>query len=249
MAAAAVASTREHLQRADPDGWVVRDGGAIARVTGVRAPKLNGVLSERVSPDPDVVAALLDRVAATGLPYSLVLRPGADPALAKLAVARGLSESGEYPPLMVLQDPARLGPAQRVAGLAIRQLDPEEAGVHAAVAAAGYEAPEEMFRRLGAPAVLGLPGVRCYVGEAGGRLVTTGIGVTMGPFVGVINITTTRPDRGRGYGAAITARVVSDGLSAGASWAWLQSSPDGYRVYERLGFRIAESWQAWLSET
>ncbi|MGO9583822.1 MAG: hypothetical protein ACLP36_13570 [Acidimicrobiales bacterium] len=46
----------------------------------------------------------------------------------------------------------------------------------------------------------------------------------------------------------MTARVASDGLAAGAKWAWLQSSPEGYRVYERLGFRTLERWDFWTTQ-
>ena len=150
-------------------------------------------------------------------------------------------------PLMVLEDPALLGPARQATGLTIRQLDPEEAELHAGVAAAGFGVPEEPFRQLVTPGVLRVPGVRCYLGEAGGRPVTTGMGVTVGGSVGVFDIATVPACRGLGYGAAITARVVSDGLAAGAAWSWLQSSPDAYRLYARLGFRSAGSFQVWLS--
>jgi hypothetical protein len=44
----------------------------------------------------------------------------------------------------------------------------------------------------------------------------------------------------------MTARVIYDGLVAGAEWAWLQSSPAGYNVYERLGFRTVELWDCWV---
>ncbi|MGH3167566.1 MAG: GNAT family N-acetyltransferase [Trebonia sp.] len=245
--AAALAQTWEVLGHADPaDSWMVRDGGAIGLVTGTKLAALNGVWSERVNPDPDVVAGLLDRVAATGLPYCLQLRPGAGAALAQLAAARGM-RAGHASPLMALTDPARLIPAQQVAGLKIRQLDPEEAELHVAVAAAGFELPEEPLRQLVSPRLLSLPGVRCYLGEADGHPVTTGIGVTLGPFVGIFNIATPPADRGHGYGGAVTARVVSDGLAAGASWSWLQSSSAGFGVYERLGFRTVESWRVWLN--
>jgi predicted GNAT family acetyltransferase len=70
--------------------------------------------------------------------------------------------------------------------------------------------------------------------------------VTLDDYVGVFNVATPPEHRRRGYGAAITARVVSDGLAAGARWAWLQSSPAGYRVYEELGFRTLERWLAWV---
>ena len=57
------------------------------------------------------------------------------------------------------------------------------------------------------------------------------------------------PLRSRGYAAAVTARAVADGLSGGAEWAWLRSSPAGYPVYTRLGFKTVERWSSWVSAT
>jgi len=153
----------------------------------------------------------------------------------------------EDDPLMVLENPAMLGPAQHVAGLAIRQLNPGEAQRHVTVAAAGFATGEEPFQQLVTPGVLGLPGVRCYLGEVGVHPVTTAIGVTLGAYVGIFNVATPPAQRRRGYGAAVTARAVTDGLAAGAAWSWLQSSPPGRRVYERLGFQTIEAWHTWLS--
>jgi hypothetical protein len=246
-AAAALAASWQRLVDAVPAGWARRDGGAVAVVTGVQLPFLNGVWAERADPDPGIVAGLLDRIAATGLPHCLQLRPGGSPVLAGLAVDRGMSRDPDDVPLMVLEDPARLGRAQLVDGLVVRQLRPEEAELHVRLAAAGFGAPQEPFRQLVTPDALGLPEVRCYLGEADGRPVTTGIGVTLGACVGIFNVATPPADRRHGYGAAVTARAVADGLAAGATWSWLQSSPPGYPVYQQLGFRTVESWQIWVS--
>jgi ribosomal protein S18 acetylase RimI-like enzyme len=246
-AASALVETWQHLLPAAPGGWGLRDGGAVAMVSGVSLPELNGVWPERVNLDPHIVAALLDRVAATKLPHCLQLRPGAGPALAELAAMRGMRREEEDVPLMVMEDPAMLEHAQHVEELEVRQLRPEEAQLYAGVAAAGFEAPEEPFLQLITPSMLCLPGMRCYLGEVSGRPVTTGIGVTPGAFVGIFNVATLPADRRRGYGAAVTARAVADGLAAGARWSWLQSSASGYPVYERLGFRTVETWHSWLS--
>ena len=88
--------------------------------------------------------------------------------------------------------------------------------------------------------------MRSYVGEIDGEIVTTAVGVTVGDRVGVFNVATPSQHRRRGYGAAITVRVVEDGLAGGATWAWLQSSPSGYGVYEALGFPTLERWLAWV---
>ena len=149
---------------------------------------------------------------------------------------------------MLLEDGSRLEAAQQVVGLAIRQLSADEAGLHAAVAARGFEAPEELFTQLMTSSVLGRPGLRCYVGEFDGEPVTTGLGAALGPSVGVFNIATPVEHRGHGFGAAITARAVSDGFADGAKWSFLESSVAGYNVYTRLGFATVERWDCWVTE-
>jgi GNAT superfamily N-acetyltransferase len=248
--AAAVTETLQHLTDGAPlpGSWTLREGGAFAAVTGVALPTLNSVWGERIDPDPSAVAGLLDRVKATGLPHCLQLRPGISPALTELAESRGMVADGEIP-LMLMGKPAAIAHAPEAAGLRLRQLRPEEASLHTRVTAAGFEAPEEPFLQLMTPDVLRLPGVRCYVGDVGSQPVTTGLGVTLGAFTALFTIATLPAYRGRGYGTAMTARIVADGLAAGAKWSWLQSSPAGYTTYDRLGFRTVESWPCWLSTT
>lgn len=244
--AVALTEAWQRLLGAVPGGWALPAAGAVALVTGVPAPKLNGVWSTRADADPTVVAALLDRVATTRLPHCVQLYPGSSRALGTLAAVRGMRQDREHR-LMVLEDPQRLGRYQHAAGLEIRQLAPGEAALHVSVAAAGFGVGEDQFRQLIPPAVLRLPGVRCYIGEADGRPVATGLGVTIGDSVGIFNVATVPASRGLGYGGALTARAVSDGLATGAAWSWLQSSSMGSGIYGRLGFRSVGSFQVWLS--
>jgi GNAT superfamily N-acetyltransferase len=244
-AASALATSWQHLVGAMP-GWARREGGVVAAMTGVALPNCNGVWAEQADPDEHLVAALLTQVAEAGLPYCLQLRPGASLALTNLPVARGMVPHGQVP-LMVLERSGALQAAQQVDGLEIRQLAPEAAQEHATIAARGFGAPEELMMQLTTPALLRRPGVRCYVGEVDGEPITTGLGLTLFPFVAIFSIATPPPRRGRGYGGAMTARAAADGLSAGAHWAWLQSSPAGYPVYSRLGFKTVERWSSWVS--
>ena len=246
VVAGALAATWQHLTSALPGAWVLREGGAIAWVSGVGVPALNGVWAERADPDPDAVGGLLDRVKATGLPYCLQVRPGASAALADLAAARAMSLEMQIP-LMVMEDPAALTHARAPAGLQLRELTPEQARLHASVAAAGFEVPQELFVQLMTPDMLRLHGVRCYLGERDGQAVTTGMGVTLGDFVGVFNIATPPGHRRQGHGAAVTVRAVADGLAAGAKWCWLQSTAAGYATYARLGFQTVETWPCWIA--
>jgi predicted GNAT family acetyltransferase len=115
------------------------------------------------------------------------------------------------------------------------------------VAAAGFDAPPDVFAPVMTERVLADAGTRAYVGEVDGEVVATAVGVTRAGTVGVFNVATLPAHRGRGYGAAITAQAARDGLGDGAEYAWLQSSPMGVRVYESIGFATLESWRCWLT--
>jgi ribosomal protein S18 acetylase RimI-like enzyme len=235
------------MASAVPGGWARRNGAGVAAVTRVAAPTLNGVWVQKVDADAKDISDLLEQVAATGLPHCLQFRPGSATHLVSLAASRGMVHLEDIP-LMVSEDSGQLNAAQAVGGLIIRELVPDEAPLHARVAAAGFEVPPEMFLQLMTPAVLATPGVHCYLGEAGGQPVTTGLGVKLGSYVAIFNIATPPEYRRRGYGAAVTARAVADGLAAGAQWSWLQSSAEGYKVYERLGFRTIEAWPCYATQ-
>jgi len=215
-------------------------------VTGVPVPPLNWVLAHRVDADAQDVEELLHEVAATGLPHCLQFRPGATDHLAALAVRRRMVWEEDIP-LMALEDTGHLEAAQAVHGLTIRELAPTEAELHSRVAASGFEAPVEMFLQLMTPAVLAMPGATCYLGEVDGQAVTTGFSIRLGSYVAIFNIATPPDQRRRGYGAAVTARAVADGMAAGAKWSWLQASAAGYPTYKRLGYHNVESWPCWIS--
>jgi GNAT superfamily N-acetyltransferase len=152
-------------------------------------------------------------------------------------------------PLMVLDDPGRLAePGAGAAGLTVRELRPDEAEEHIAVAAPAFAAPPDLFRGLITPDVLDAPGLRAYLASVDGEPVATGLGVAVEDGVGVFNVATVPGHRRRGYGAAVTAAAIRGGVADGARWAWLQSTPVGYGVYERLGFRTVDRWPCWVSE-
>jgi N-acetylglutamate synthase len=88
---------------------------------------------------------------------------------------------------------------------------------------------------------------RGYLGEADGQPAATAVSMTLGAYTGIFNVTTLPGFRRRGFGTAITARAAADRLAVGASYCWLQSSPDGYPVYRNLGFRTIETWPCWIA--
>ena len=240
----AMLDTWRHLLLAHPDAWVSRRDGVQACATGIPSPGLNKVWAARLDPDPAGLERMLDELDERKLPHLLELRPGARADAVAVAASRGLQPAGELP-LMRLDDPTRIHASEPPPGFSVRPLDPDEAELHALTAAAGFDAEPAYFLRLVPPEMLRAEGTRAYVGEVDGQVATTALGVTLGDHVGVFNVATPESHRRRGYGAAISARVVADGLAAGATWAWLQSSTAGYRIYEALGFDTVERWRCW----
>jgi N-acetylglutamate synthase len=244
--AVALAEAWQALLAVHPEAWTVYHDGLSAFTTGIPLAGLNGVSCSCVDPGPEEVRRLLRELKARGLPHMLQLRPGTDAAVLAVADEEGLAADPGVP-LMRLDDPAPLDRGRAVApGLTVRQLGPDETALHPLIAAAGFEEAPEHFMRLLPPFVLNLDGVRAYVGEVDGEVVTTALGMTRAGNVGIFNVATPPEHRRRGYGAAVTARAAADGFAAGATWAWLQSSTAGYRVYEALGFRTVERWRCWV---
>ena len=229
-----------------PDAWMVTRDGVAACATGIPSPGLNGVWCSSRDPDPTEIRRLLGLLTARGLPHLLQMRPGSGAAALAVAEAEGMTPDEDVP-LMRLDNSARLEPAdQAVPELAVRRLGAGEAALHAQTAAAGFGQDVDHFLRLLPPPVMSAYGLRAYVGEVEGQIVTTALGVTRGEAVGVFNVATPSQHRGHGYGAAITARTVQDGFAAGARWAWLQASAPSHRLYEALGFETLERWRCWV---
>ena len=220
---------------------------AAAMVTGIPIPTLNNVFTARSTATRFEVEALLRLVAENGIPHCLQLRPGSDAELRALPLDRGMTTQDPIPLMAIQATAAKEILEAPPSPLRIRQVSPEGAAFHTSLLAAGFAAPKELFDRLITPAVLALPGVRCYVGSLDGDPVATALGFSGGDHVGIYNVAT-RPDhQGRGYGTTLTARAVSDGFADGASFAYLQSSAAGYGVYLQLGFTELESWALWLA--
>ena len=133
--------------------------------------------------------------------------------------------------------------------LASKTLDPprfeirrvtDAAGVedHRVVVTDGFGVARSVAIETTGLELLATPECTIYVGYADGFRVTSGLGWRSGRVIGIYAISTVPAARRRGYGEAMTARVVADGIAAGCDVAVLQASATGRPIYERLGFRV-----------
>lgn len=225
-------------------GWSRSAEGLFAAVTGCPVPTLNAVLASRRGASADGINPLLDEVAAAGFPYCLQSR---DAAADEVAQARGFALGGSVP-LMVLRDDSALAAALRVEGLQIRRLGPDDLGLHLDAVVNGFGMPAEILAPFVDSDLLRVSGISAYVGYLDGAPVTTGLAIRADDAIGVFNVGTPEEHRRRGFGAAVSAQAVADGLTEGASYALLQTSDLGAPVYRALGFQTVESWNIWVPQ-
>lgn len=218
-------------------------GAYTAFVCGRPYPPFNGVLGARRGELADLDAAL-DRVEASGLPHLLRMRHGVDPAADARLVERGYRLLETDPAMVLVADDVRA--ATEVPGLVVERVRGEDGlAAHLDVALGAFGGPRDLVEQVVTVGMIDDPAFRFYVGRVDGRAVTTGIGIRTADSVGIYTVGTPEAERGKGYGTAVTARAVADGLADGATWAYLMSSEIGYGVYERLGFRTVERWDLW----
>jgi GNAT superfamily N-acetyltransferase len=141
-------------------------------------------------------------------------------------------------PCMVMR-PDELAEAR--ADITISLIADEDADEANELLAAAFEAPVELFEQFWV-SLRGIEEASWYVGRVEGAIVSTAVGLTVEGVTGVFNVATPPEHRGRGYGAALTSRVLRDCFDAGSALAFLQTSELGHGVYRRLGFRDADEY-------
>jgi GNAT superfamily N-acetyltransferase len=229
---------------------VTRAGGVVTILTGLPMDWYNQVLIEREEATAAGVLAGVAQARERGDDFVVRLRHGIDDRFISTLTQAGLASKGEETstPGMV---------AFPIDGDAIAEHASPELEIHRVTDATGIDAHRQAVTAgFGSdPAValgtaclnlLDRPDCVVYVGYAHGDPVVSGLGWRTGRTVGVYSIATLASARRRGYGAAMTARVVADGADAGCDVAALQASEMGRPIYERLGFRTVVSYTAYV---
>ena len=219
-------------------GHVVAEPGLVRLVADDEAVRGGVLLWGSVEP-----AAVADVLAAEGAPqWVALLPPAAD--LAPVVAEAGWS-SQELRTAMALPDLTRLReaplPPDVVIGpVAVRQSSEGSSLEEAVRLSVLYgEDPSASSRDLELEAQLlrRLSGIRFFAAlDAEGRCVATGGSRVVDGAALVAGVATLPSHRRRGIGTAITAVALRAAAEAGAREAFLDSSPEGVGIYQRLGF-------------
>jgi GNAT superfamily N-acetyltransferase len=225
---------------------VASAGGVVAIATGAPMALFNQVVVEPGGGTEDGVRRAIAVMREVGAPFYVVLRRDADAQLRAAVAELGLELEDGPLPGMALHPIATADPAPLPPGHEIRRVT-DEAGMadHVRVATEGFAMPGSIVRDVVGSGLWARPGCIVYVGATDGEAVSTGFSVRTRRTLGVYAIATVPSARRRGYGAAMTARLVADGAAEGCDVAALQASDMGHPVYERLGFRVVVEYDMW----
>jgi len=215
------------------------EGGVTAFGTGLPIALFNQVVVIADDATEAGMDAAIRALQTRGSPFYLVLRRGIDDRFGPIATALGMTfEEGVLPGMALHPIPPGGSSPGVPDGHEIRRIN-DAAGLddHVGTLADGFGIPEPILRPWIGEELWQRDGCAVYVGYTDGQPVTTGFGIRTGRTIGVYNIATLETARRRGYGAAMTERVVADGAAAGCDVAILQASDMGRPIYERLGFR------------
>ncbi len=234
---------------------VHRDGGAVTILSDIPFDWFNQVLVERL----DATSEGLLAGVAKGLDHAggfvVRLRDGEDDRFIPTLTRAGLVAAGEAAsiPGMVAFPIDRDAVADAIApsrlpGFEIHTVrDDRGTYEHRMIVTEAFGTHPSAAFGTTCRELLDRPECVVYVGYADGAPVVSGLGWRTGRTIGVYAIGTIPAARRRGFGAAMTARVVTDGLAAGCDVAALQASESGRPTYERLGFKVDVRYTAYLS--
>jgi hypothetical protein len=214
-------------------GLAARFGSVEVAAMGVPVGFFNPIFALEPVTAADLGAALA-AVRGRQLPFVVHIRADLDDGSASVARELGLVQTGVLPG-MALPFPASVPAAPQA--LRIERMG-DTAGYQAglAVAAEGFGMPLPFAEMAFPQSMFDDDGIRGYVAYANDEPVATATSIQLGPVLGIYNVATVPTRRRSGYGAAVTWRAIDD-AHPGTTAVVLQSSADGFPVYERMGFR------------
>jgi GNAT superfamily N-acetyltransferase len=233
---------------------VRREDGVAVLLSGHPLLLFNQIMIETAIAPVGALAAAIATARERGHRFVVDLRGGRDDRFIGTVTDLGLVplDGNPWMPGMAMHPIPRdvATPAPDPTGVLIRRVH-DAAGMadHIRAAAAGFEMPDELLRDIVSADLLAQPAAALYVGYVDGEPAVSGLGIRTERTIGVYNIATVQSARRRGFGAAMTARIVADGAAAGCDVAILQASEMGRPIYERMGFRTVVEYLGYVEPT
>lgn len=225
-------------------GWIEEGDHVVSVATGMPVAAFNPTFVLAPPGDP---AAALERVRAlyarAGLAGEVNAWDAIADAIADAARSVGFV-AGHRIPCMLLEPLVATTPA--TPGLEVRCVeDAATLRTFNDICAEAFGLDRKVLAVLDDPKMLDVPGFAFHLGLVDGRAIGTAMTCCIGGVVLIFNVATRPSHRRRGIGEAMTRCAVNHGIDAGCELAFLQASPDGLPLYERMGFRHVMEMATW----
>lgn len=220
-----------------PRGDVVQRGGILLKASGMQLTPFNTAFVTQPLDDPEeeiraTIAFFDDR----GVPFSVRMRDGVDPAAEAACESLGLVLDELEPGMVLAEIPAQLPPPPE--GLEIRRASFEEGYDDFVVTmCAATKMPVESGYDFISPELFDALWVELYTGYVDGDPVATSNLVVSHRVAGVYNVTTLEAHRRKGYAVAMTWHAVARGVELRADMSSLQATPMSVPLYEHMGYQ------------
>jgi GNAT superfamily N-acetyltransferase len=224
-------------------GAVEEEDGIVLIATGLSGATLNHALATRMPHDP---GRALERARAfyerRGVDWRLWAWEGVATALMPAAAASGFTSRPPEPGMLIAPIPTRLH--KDPSALTIRRVsDADDLGAYQFVLAESFGLPLEGVADVFRPVLLDDPRVTLYLGTAEGTPAATAMRFEGQDILGINTIGTLPAFRRHGIAEAMTWHAAREGPKAPA--AFLTSSPMGFPLYLRMGFRHVVDYHRW----
>jgi ribosomal protein S18 acetylase RimI-like enzyme len=214
-------------------------GGAICWYSTSYVPLFNGAgLFDVDLFNEDTLVAISGYFKARERPYSLVTLDALVPDASERLRRLGCYELEASPAMWLGGMPNMWGEAPAGAWVSHVQT-PSELQSYRDILSAVFGISEREINLIMSDKVLDVPYVRHYLGWLNGEPVATTSLVLAGDLAGIWNVGTLHEYRRQGAAAGLVRRAIADAIEAGYERSMLLSSPEGYRLYERLGYVTA----------
>lgn len=155
--------------------------------------------------------------------------------------AMRLTEMGYYPrwqsPLMVLDMPPERLPIRAADAEVVRASTPQQLEDVRRVMTEAFSTGSSVNRRVVRAEHLHHPEIRHYLVYAGLEAAACATVALRDDMASIWNVGTRYLFRRRGYATAIMLALLDDLRAEGCTASTLMASPDGYPLYDRLGYR------------
>lgn len=223
---------------------IYHNGSVWAMTTGIASADLNMAWSEKplMPGDREVIKDVKDYFRRCGLPFWWWVFPEAQSgATIELLQAEGFSLIDGIPCMLAdlsLISDRKIGHG---AVSCIRVRNQEELAMWESVSFSGFDFPpetKEQYHRFVSRFDLSADSPqKFFLGLLDGSAFATSLLFLDGNGCGIYFVTTLADKRKKGIGLAMTDAAMRFARDAGARFATLQSSPDGYQVYQESGFK------------